>query len=393
MARNNTIAGIDIGTHHVKVVIAERAKSGKRELPHIISRGSAESKGLRHGYIVNPHDAARSVRSAIATAEKAAKTQITQAYISIGGISLEAVIAKGGAIISRADFEVTEKDTELAIEAAERAIPAPQAQNRKIIHSIPLAHTLDNRPVLGRPIGLKGSKLVSEVLFISTLEQHVNDLIHTVEEAGIAVLDVMASPLAASLVTLTPAQKVAGCILANLGAETLSIVVFENNLPISLEVFPIGARTITNDLALGFKISLEEAEEVKLGVLSHVAYSKKHVDEIVAARLADIFELIESHLLKIGKSGLLPAGVILTGGGSGITTIEDIAKAALQLPSRVGAPNLAASSRGEIKDTAWAVAYGLCVWGSAAYEEEAIGLKIARRTKNKIFDWLRQFLP
>jgi cell division protein FtsA len=171
------------------------------------------------------------------------------------------------------------------------------------------------------------------------------------------------------------------------------MVVFENNIPVSLEIFPLGGTSITHDLALGFKISLEEAEEVKLGVLSHVAHSKKRVDEIVAARLADIFELIDAHLKKIGKNGLLPAGVIITGGGSGIAAIEDIAKAALHIPSRIGLPNQISQPRGEFKDAAWSVAYGLCVWGSATYDEESVGIKIARQTKNKVVEWLRQFLP
>jgi cell division protein FtsA len=389
MARKSIITGIDIGTHHVKVLVAERTEGG---LPSILGRGYAESKGLRHGYIVSPQEAAKSVRSALAAAGRAAKTDITQAYLAVGGVSVEALVSRGGAIIARGDSQVTETDVANALEAAERLIPEPYAKNRKVIHSIPLTFALDNQPIIGRPGGMRGGKLTAEVLFVTALEQHLHDLIQAVEDAGVAVLDVMASPLAASIVTLTRAQKIAGCVLVNIGAETASLVVFENNIPISLEIFPLGGSAITNDLALGFKISLEDAEEVKLGVLSHVSHSKKRVEEIVEARLADIFELIEAHLKKMGKSGLLPAGVVITGGSSGIATIEDIAKAALQIPSRVGFPSLA-TPRGEFKDASWAVAYGLCVWGSSNFDEESLGIKIARQTKNKLVEWLRQFLP
>ena len=142
----------------------------------------------------------------------------------------------------------------------------------------------------------------------------------------------MASPLAGSLVMLSKAQKRAGCVLANIGAETVSIVVFENNTPVSLKVFPIGSSDITNDIALGLKIPLEEAEKIKRGGMSDAAYSKRKLDEIISSRLTDIFELIDAHLKKHNRDGLLPAGIIITGGGSSITSVQDLARAALRLP-------------------------------------------------------------
>jgi cell division protein FtsA len=123
------------------------------------------------------------------------------------------------------------------------------------------------------------------------------------------------------------------CILANIGAETVSIVVFENNIPISLEVFPIGSVDITHDIALGLKIPLDDAERIKLGSDTGVSVSRKKLEEIIDARLSDIFELIENHLKKIGRNGLLPAGIIMIGGGSGTPNIEEVAKATLKLPT------------------------------------------------------------
>lgn len=389
----NIITGIDIGTYQIRVVVAEHAKGKNRNgsLPLVIGSGFAESKGLRHGYIINSGDVIKSIKQALVEAERASQTRVKRAYLSIGGVGLEEVRSKGEVIITRADGEVTDLDVKKALEDSEEKA-RQKILNRKIIHVIPLTFKVDGVKILGRPVGMRGSRLEVETVFVTCLEQHLNDLIQAVEETGVDVLDVMASPIAASLVTLTKAQKMAGCVLANIGSETVSVVVFEDNIPISLKVFPIGSTDITNDIALGLKVSLEEAEQIKKGAITSTEYPKKRLDEIIVARLSDIFELIENHLKKIGKNGLLPAGIIITGGGSGIATIEDMAKAALKLPSKLATPRFGGESK--IKDASWAVVYGLCIWGLTADEEEGpVGVRLAERTGSNLLAWLKQFLP
>jgi cell division protein FtsA len=390
----NTKVGIDIGTYQVKVVVAEAPADNGRHLPRILGVGFAESKGLRHGYILNPNETFQSIKNAIHQAEKSSGIKIKRAYLSLGGIGLNSFVAHGGTTVTRADSEITDLDVEKAIATSENDIPKSAMMNRKIIHTIPIEYKIDGKSVLGRPHGLKGMRLEVRTLFITSLEHHVNDLISTLEENGIEVEDVIASPLAASLVTITKLQKMAGCVLANVGAETVSIVVFENNIPVSLEVFPIGSTDITNDIALGLKIPLEEAEDIKTGRMSDTNYSKRKLDEIINARLSDIFELIEAHLKKIGRSGLLPAGIILTGGGSGLGTITDFARANLKLPSKVASFNFNTQSKVPIKDATWAVAYGLCILGfSNGEEEKPLGLRLAKKTGKTLKEWVKQFLP
>lgn len=384
------ITGIDVGTYQIKVVIVRAPKRNEpRGLPQIIGTGFAESRGLRHGYIINETDVVRSIRSAISQAEKASGEHVHRAFLSIGGIGIDEITSRGEVITSRADSEITQTDIEKAMVDSEERI-LDKIPNRKILHGIPLGFSIDGEKVLGRPHGMKGTKLEIESLFVTCFEQHLNDLVQAVESTGIVVDDIMASPIAGSLVMLTKAQKRAGCILANIGAETVSIVVFENGIPISLKVFPIGSTDITNDIALGLKIPLEEAEKIKRGNPTSAQYSKRRLDEIVSARLSDIFELIDAHLKKIRRDGLLPAGVIITGGGSGITTIQDLARAALRLPSRIA--TLDPSQNGKVRDSSWAVAYGLCIWGVSGGEEES-GIKIARRTGNALLNWFKQFIP
>lgn len=390
----NIAAGIDIGTYQVKVMVTEQDAQAAKHFPRVVAAGSAESKGLRHGYVQNQTEAAQSVRAAVAQAEKAAGVKIRRALLSAGGIGLSSIRASGTVIISRADLEITDLDVKKAVDASQSGIPQPFGMNRQIIHTVPLQYKIDGKAVHGHPTGLKGNKLEVETLFITCLTHHLNGLVETIQEAGIEVEDVVAAPIAASLVTLTKAQKIAGCVLANIGSETASIAVFENNLPISVEVFPIGGSDITNDIALGLKIPLEDAEGIKRGTLvGGNPYPRKKLEEIIEARLSDIFDLIEAHLKKIGKNGLLPAGIILTGGGSSIETIQDIAKAALKLPSRVGSSSLREEIKGAVKDASWSVAYGLCILGESDGDRQENGMEFVKKTKNSITRWLSQFLP
>jgi len=399
--------GIDIGTYQVKVVVTEKDNSSTN-LPKIIGVGFAESKGLRHGYIINQVDAIRSIRKAVSQAEKASGVRIERAYVSVGGIGLSSHIISGEVMISRADNEITELDVDKVAKDSQDNIPKNVIQNRQIIHSIPVEYKIDGKAILGKnPVSLKGVKLEVKMLYITSLSHHLQEIIHTVENAGIEIIDVMASPLAAGLVSLSKTEKIAGCVLTNIGSETVSIVVYEDDLPISLEIFPIGSNDITNDIALGLKVSLEEAEKIKRdqdNEFSSNDIPKKKVDEIVSARFSDIFELIDAHLKKINKSGLLPAGIIITGGGSGVIHLEDLAKASLKLPSKIASLNTDNNTKKgpngsdvKVKDATWSVSYGLCVFGLYADDTGSIrfglGKRLFRGMLRKISNWFRRFLP
>ena len=400
----NIIAGIDAGTSAIKVVIAEQ-KRGGRGL-NILGASKKLSSGIRRGYVANFDEASKSIISSIRGAEKMADTTIKRAYVAAGGISLGSIKSKGMVMISRADGEVTEYDVKRVISQGEANLS--NISNRRIIHTFPLNFKIDNNLVIGRPAGMKGSKLEVELLFVTCLNQHLFDLIKAVESAGVAVDDIFASPIAAGFATLNGHQKEAGCVLANIGSGTVSIAVFEESLPISLEIFPIGSTHITNDIALGLQIPLEEAEKIKIDYGSlDGTISKRKLSDIVEARLNDIFELIERHLKKINRDGLLPAGIILTGGGSSLVSLEDIAKASLRLPAKVGVPfraqnhnNLSISGNSKdqiLNNPEWSVALGLCMMG---FNEEkngggvrSGGRGIIPKTKDALKRWFRSFLP
>ncbi len=385
---DNFITGIDIGTYQVKVVVTRISKN-KKQLPEIIGTGFSESRGLRNGYVMQADEVSRSVKSAVAQAEKSAGVIIKKAFLAIGGVGLEEIYSRGEIIPSRADSEVTDSDLAKVMQDSEDRI-TDHIPNRRILHNIPINYQLDGQEVLGKAQGMKGTKLEVNSLFITTYEQHIDSLISVVEETGIMVEDIMASPIAAGLVLLNKMQKRVGCVLVNIGSETTSLIVFENDTPISLKVFPSGANDVTNDIALNLKISLEEAEKIKCGGLIGVNYSKKALEEVITHRLTNTFSLIDSHLKKIKRDGLLPAGAIFTGGGANVSNITEVAKEVLSLPAKV--INLDIGKFMRSKNISWSVAYGLCVWG-ATYSEDNTPIGIVKHTKNNLLSWFKQFIP
>lgn len=392
----NIITGIDIGTYHVKVVIASAKEKNEKGFPKILGLGMAESHGIRHGYVTNVGDVAEGIKKALRIAEEKAAVKVKKAFVGISGIGVTSITVSNSIMTSRADAEITALDIEKLHEQCEKDIPPAAIANRRIIYAIPLQYKIDGVQALSKVEGLKGNKIELKMLFVTCLEHHVSDLIQAVNEAGIEVEDIVASSIAAGFVTLSKSQKIAGCVLANIGAETVSIAVFENNIPTSLEVFPIGSTDITNDIALGLKVPLEEAEQIKVGAITGSSYPRKKLEEIIAARLSDIFELIEAHLKKIGRNGLLPAGIVITGGGSALNSIDLMARAALKLPARIGTLGLT-DTKSSFKDATWAVAYGLCIWGINGNDdsdaiETTIGT-LARRLWRKIMTFIKQFLP
>jgi cell division protein FtsA len=366
MAKLHYTAGIDIGTHTTRVVVVSRNRETGD--PEVLATGQATTTGMRLGYIHNIDHVADGVKQALAQVEKTLGIRVRSAFVSIGGISLGSVVSNGSAIISKADQEVTQLDISKALSDSEENL---ETLDKKIIHAIPLGYKLDGHDIHGRPEGMHGAKLEVKTLFVTCLKQNIQDLITALALVNVEVLDVIASPIATSMVLLSPKQKAAGCALVDIGAETVSIAVFENNMLISLQVFSIGSMDITKDVALGFKISLEEAESIKLGSVLGGDFPKKKVDEIIEARLVDIFELVGNHLKRLRRNELLPAGVVITGGGSHVDKIEEIAKAQLKLPARIGPADVTLNSRFKIRSASWYTALGLALMSST--EESSMG--------------------
>ena len=390
MARR-VYTGIDIGSSYIKVVIAVPAENP--ELPmQILGTGTAPSRGVRHGYITDIKETGKSIREAIGRARAAAKIPVRSARLGLGGMSLEDIRSTGDITLTPSGGIVTEREIERAVSESEKRV-ASKLVNRTVIHTIPLEYRVDGQKVFGKPHGLQGTKLSVDTLFVAVLAKHYDDALEAVEAAGVEVEGVMASPLAASFVTLSKAQKTAGVILANIGGETLSIIIFDNDVPVSVKVFSVGGGDVTNAIALSFRIPLMEAEQMKRGAVTGSSISPQKMNVAVVARLKSMFLLVSIHLKAIGRHRLLPAGVILTGGGSNLAPVVEVVRGTLKLPSQVAQIGHLPRSSGI--DSTWAVAYGLCRWGymeDTADSRYSLG-QIVRRAGEFVKRAMRSLLP
>lgn len=390
--KQRIVTGIDVGTSLIKVIVLgypiDGDVDGASIQPNILGIGYSESRGLREGYIINQSDAIRSIRNAFSQAEKASGVRITDAYVAISGVGLTTFRAHGETIASRPDQEISDTDIDKAEIYSEETL-RDELINYTQLHVIPLSYKLDGKIIHGHPQGLYGTKLEVESFFIASYEQHLRDLTHAIEYAGVRVNDSIAGPLATSLVTTTKVHKRAGCILVDIGAETTSIMVFENSTPTAMHVFSVGSVDITNDIALNFKISLEEAEKMKRSGPQSTAHPKKRFDEVVSKRYTDIFTRIKQYLIEEKITTLLPAGVLLTGGGTVSPLAIATAREILDLPVQACQPPFGKEAK--IRDPIWATAYGVCKWGSNNAGTD-VG-EVARKASISISHWFKQFLP
>jgi len=371
-----------------RVVVGEFLKGEKN--PRIIGVGESATFGLRHGYVVNFSLATTSVKNAVALAEKSSGVKIKRAFVSLSGTTLRGEMSSGGTVVSKADSEVTNLDIGKALQNCEENL---SLGNKKIIHTYQISFRLDGKEVLGRLEGLRGTKLEARALFVTYSTVHLEDLLEVVADAGVETIEVIASPVAISNIVLSEKQKIVGVALVNIGDQTTSLSVFENGLLTSIYTFSIGSSEITNDIALGFKIPLEKAEDLKLGNISE-EFSKKKLDEIIEARLCDIFESIENNLKKIKRSELLPAGLVFVGGGANISGLTELSKSTLKLPSSIGSTEIFGNNKTKLRDSSWFTALGLLTSNkdSGGYSESSFK-NILKNLKNTIRSSIKQLMP
>ncbi|PIR45056.1 MAG: cell division protein FtsA [Candidatus Vogelbacteria bacterium CG10_big_fil_rev_8_21_14_0_10_51_16] len=395
--RKQIVTGIDIGSATVRVVVVSATHAGDT---NVLATASVPSLGIRRGQIDSFEDVVTAIGSALTQASRKAEVSIKKVYLAIGGVTLGSSTNDASIAIAKADGEVTALDIERVIALSESTLK--KNANHHIVHTVPLYFKIDGKKILGKPLGMRGSSLEVHTLFVTCLEQHLERMVQAVEAAGVRVEDVAASPIAASLVALTKLERTVGSILVNIGAETVTSVVYEENQPVALHCLSLGSGDITNDIALVMKLALEEAEELKQH-REHSVTARKKLDEIISARLSDIFELVESMLKKIGRSALLPAGIVLMGGGSRLDMIEGLAKASLRLPVKMAVLATPGASRADDeekkpseqapKDPIWGVAFGLCIFGLSNESPESGRQNSLVTLWKNIFAGIEKFLP
>lgn len=415
MGKNNIIVAIDIGSSNVRTVIAEDLS--EMELPRVIGVGISPSGGMRKGVIVDTDEAVKSINESLEKSERMAGVTVKEAAVSVGGAEVSFQNSKGVIAVGRADGEVVEDDLERAVKETQNlAVPL----NREIVHIVPKAYRLDDQENIKDPLGMKGVRLELDALVIEVSSPHIKSLTKCVEQSGVEVTDLILEPLASAKAILNNKQKELGVALLDIGGATTSLAVFEEGELVHVAILPVGSSHVTNDIAIGLRTSIEVAEKIKLEYgsadpkevgkkeeidLSEIDSSESgsvlryHVAEIIQARMEEIFSMVNKELKDIGKAGLLPAGVVLTGGGAKLSQLIGLAKESLRLPIQIGYPATLGGITDKVDDPSFATAIGLLLWEKekrGVFKERKILGGLSKKTGGavkKVHDWLEKFLP
>ena len=411
MSRDNIICGLDIGTSNTRAVIAQIRFD--QEKPQVLGVGQTLSFGLRRGIVVDIAETANSIKQAIEEAEKAANVSIESALVNIGGNHITCRFSKGVVAVSRADGEISEEDKDRAIKAA-KTIQIPQ--NRELLHVIPRHFTVDEEKFIKDPVGMSGVRLEADTLLIEGSTPFIKNLTKSLHEAEIGIDNLVLSNLASAKAVLSKRQKELGVLVLDFGGGTTGFTVFEEGDIVHACVLPIGGSHITNDLAIGLRTSVDVAEKLKTEYGSALPeevgkkeiidlaklggeeeeVSRKYVAEIIQARLGEIFDLANRELKRIDRQGLLPAGVILVGGGAKIPGVAEMAKQELKLPTQIGFPVNIEGILNRIDDPAFSTVIGLVLWGikgSGFKAPRSRGFSGFGSGVSKIQRWLKAFMP
>lgn len=412
MARDTHLTGIDIGSSHVRVVVAQLDPQVGE--PLILGLGVAPMQGMQKGVITDVEEAVTSVSQALDLAERMSGVPIEHAYVSLNGSHIMSQNSRGVIAVSRADGEITSDDVARVINAAQ-AISMPS--NREIVHVLPQNFIVDGQEKINDPVGMTGVRLEVETHIIEGSAPFIKNLTKVVNQSGIHIDDFVFAPLAAARAVLEKRQKELGVVVVDLGAGTTSLVVYEENTLLHTAVLPLGASHITNDIAIGLRTSIEIAEMIKrehgtaivddvkpdeqivIEETNHAqeTISRYEVANIISARLEEILAFVDRELKHVNRSGLLPAGVVFTGGGAHLPGLIDLAKKRLRLPARISHPHDFRGLTDKTEDPAFAVALGLILW-AMEQETKAVSRKMPQLpnvggTVQKMRDWFKSFLP
>ncbi|MBX5456431.1 MAG: cell division protein FtsA [Thermogemmatispora sp.] len=410
--QERVIVGIDVGTTKVCVLVGELDRDGKL---NIVGVGTCPSQGLRRGVVVNIEETVTSIAAAIDRAERLSGKHITTAYVGIAGSHIESENSKGFVAITPSHRDIVQNDICRAIEVA-RAIAIPA--NREIIHVIPRGYVVDGQEGIKNPIGMSGFRLEVETHIVTGSVSSIHNLIKCVQKAHVEIEDLVLEPLASGEAVLADGETDLGVVLVDVGGGTTDIAIYTDGAIWHTVVLPIGGNLITSDIAIGLRLPFAVAEELKV-TYGHCDPSaiddddmidlaqfmpdcndlvpRKLLAEIIQARVEELFEMVHDEIKKSGYDGLLPAGLVLTGGTAELPGILELAGQILDLPARIGVPLGLHGLADSICRPAYATAVGLLLWGlthsSLTYDEEE-GQQAGRGTMlSRIGRWLRSFIP
>lgn len=432
MTEGKIVVGVDIGTSKIVTIITR-----VDEAVNVLGVSEIKSLGIKKGQIVNIEEAVVAINSSIEAAERMAGVSVSRVVASIGGSNIESQNSRGVVAVAQPEGEITEGDVNRVIDAA-KAVSLPST--REIIHVLPRSYTVDGQEGIKDPIGMTGTRLEVETHIVSAGSPAVRNLEKAFSQVGVDVEAMVFSGYSSSLAVLSETEKELGVVLVDIGAGTTDISIYIDGSVAYSSVLPIGARHITNDLAIGLRISLESAEKVKLflsrPVKKIIAYNedgddgprerrpadevdlaslglpeqlnkvsqKTLVDGIIRPRLNEIFTMVGLEIKKSGFGGQTPSGLVVTGGGARTVGATEAAKRMLAMPVRIGEPQNIKGIIDEIQDTPFAAVVGLSIYGALFGIESSKGMKFGLsslpsfvffkgKMPKKILELIKSFIP
>lgn len=427
MPKEKITSIIDIGSSKITTLIAEAIE----ERIQIIGVSTVPSRGIKKGVVVNIDEAVEALSKSLEAAERMADYAVSQAHITVNGNHISSVNSQGVVAVSSPEGEITPSDVNRVIEAA-RAINMPNS--REVIHIIPRTYIVDSQEGVADPIGMSGIRLQVETHIITGAATSIRNLIRCVQQLGVDVENLIFAGLASSYAVLNETEKELGVVLADIGGGTTDIQVFVEGSPTYSSVLPLGGKNITNDIAIGLRVSLEEAEKIK-----HLVSQEKHpstkptshptettteeeidltrlgikdlkkvdrkflVNGIIQPRLEEIAEEIYDEIRKSGAEDLIPAGVVLCGGAAQTVDAEKVFKEVLRMPVRVAQPRGVSGLIDEIDSPAYAASVGAIIYAVSSHDQNrtplrlpklrGINLQNIRQHLHGIIRWIKSFNP
>jgi len=417
MPREKIITGIDIGSTKIATVVASVSDN---RVSVIGVSGNIPSKGINKGNVVDIDSTVESISQSIEKAERMAGVSISNAFVTINGSHIETLNSHGVvAVAPNETSDITREDVSRVIEAAQ-AVSLPST--REIIHVIPRDFVVNSQEGIKDPVGMSGVRLEVETNVIHGSATAMRNISKCVNKVAVDVDELVYSGIASAEAVLTDTERELGTLLVDIGGGTTSVVAFLDGSPIHSVVLPIGGKLITNDLAIGLRSRLEDAEKIKIRLSTEALLSKTDIHDdgedfdvsefgleieriprimlykIINARLEEIFRLIALEVTKAGLSGKLPAGVVITGGAAATAGAEKSAKVNLKMPVRIGVPKGVTGLIDDIKGADSAAAVGALLYGVKLYRGSNL-LSFdnkngsIRKNVSKIFEKFKSFLP
>ncbi|MDY0189797.1 MAG: cell division protein FtsA [Desulfuromonas sp.] len=404
--KENLIVGLDIGTTKICTIIASVTENGLE----IVGIGTSPSKGLRKGVVINIESTVEAIRKALQEAELMAGCEINSVFAGIAGAHIAGFNSQG--VIAIKNREVTAEDIQRVIDAA-KAIAIPM--DREVIHVLPQEYIIDDQDGIKEPLGMSGVRLEAKVHIVTGAVASAQNIIKSCNKANVNVADIVLEPLASAEAVLSADEKELGVAIVDIGGGTTDLAIFVDGAIKHTSVLALGGNHLTNDIAVGLRTPMAEAERIKrtygsclssnigkdetievpsVGGREPRILSRQLLAEILEPRVEEIFTLVNREIVRSGYEDLIASGIVITGGTSILPGMPELAEQIFDLPVRRGSPQGVGGLIDVVNSPIYATGVGLVIYGSHNQHSENFSIgqeKVFEKVMRRMKEWFGEF--